>query len=408
MSEISAAPQLAARIQQVSRQLEASFAPIVAAVGGDAARPTDLARLLKLDKNLTGRVLRALRTSDPLARLHRMPSPQGLRILLGAVRTRVTAELRIAAEAACREFELLIAEQPGGRGALDAAIAGWLPDVRQAGERGASQAIFKATSYLLGYHAQVMAAAHVLQPSEDGGRCDRIDLLLKCGLRRLRSGPPITVTANQLTGLNHDVPTRPRLCTLDGREVSGSEPLTLDEFCTQPLPPLESHFSPSLARFTLGSNQPPINVPVDLVFADLVRDAQLRYQQGARCEEWLETVPRIPCEALVFDVFLRDDLWPECVPSVTPRLYGVVTEPRGRGDALTRLDEVELGAPVVPLGRGISGSHTADITGYVDMLRTVFGRAGWDPERFRGFRCRVLYPVPFISWTMWFDLPPGP
>lgn len=408
MSEIPAPPRLAGCIQQVSRQLEAAFSPIVAAVGGEAARPTDLARLLKLDKNLTGRVLRALRTADPLARLHRMPSPQGLRMVLAAVRARVPLELRNAAEAACREFEQLIAEQPGGRSALDAAIAGWLPDVRQGGERAASQAIFKATSYLLGYHAHAMAAAHILQPSADGRRCDRVDVLAKCGLRRLRAGPPITVTANQLTGLNHDVPTRPRLCTLDGHEVSGSEPLTLDEFCTRPIPPLESHFSASLARFTLSSNQPPINSPVDLVFADLVRDAQLRYQQGARAEEWLETVPRIPCEVLVFDVFLRDDLWPECTPTATPRLYGVVTEARRRGDALSRMDEVELSAHVVPLGHGISGSHTADITGYVDMLRLVFQRAGWQPERFRGFRCRVPYPVPFISWTMWFDLPPEP
>jgi len=52
----------------------------------------------------------------------------------------------------------------------------------------------------------------------------------------------------------------------------------------------------------------------------------------------------------------------------------------------------------------LSFTHKVD----ADPLRTVFERTAWDAERFRGFRCRVSYPVPFISWTMWFDLPPPP
>jgi hypothetical protein len=48
---------------------------------------------------------------------------------------------------------------------------------------------------------------------------------------------------------------------------------------------------------------------------------------------------------------------------------------------------------------------TGEAPGYPDLVGETLDRAGWKASDFRVFRQRLVYPVPFVSVTTWFELP---
>ena len=60
------------------------------------------------------------------------------------------------------------------------------------------------------------------------------------------------------------------------------------------------------------------------------------------------------------------------------------------------------------MGQGLAKFRTAEIPRYADLLRHVCARLNWDGERFRGFRCRIDYPIYGSQVAMAFDAPPPP
>ena len=73
-----------------------------------------------------------------------------------------------------------------------------------------------------------------------------------------------------------------------------------------------------------------------------------------------------------------------------------------------QLDRVDLSVPIENLGMGLGAIGTRDVPRYPSLMQRAFEGAGWDASRFRGYRCRLQYPVPLVSVTYWFDLPPAP
>jgi hypothetical protein len=57
---------------------------------------------------------------------------------------------------------------------------------------------------------------------------------------------------------------------------------------------------------------------------------------------------------------------------------------------IDRLDMVES---VQALGVGPSRWRSADVPNYAELVRDVSRRLRWDAELFRGYRCRIDYPI---------------
>ena len=164
--------------------LRQSFVPVVEAVGGPAARPGRLAQLLVLDKSLSSRLLRAIRSDDPFELIHTVPSPNGLRILLDAAASRkVDQELIKGAERSVEEFQMLLDEIPGGRSTLDAAVSSVSPQVRERNERASRQAVYKAMSNLMGYQCDSLTSTLIMWPATDKQFVDCAQISAKCGLQ---------------------------------------------------------------------------------------------------------------------------------------------------------------------------------------------------------------------------------
>ena len=75
-----------------------------------------------------------------------------------------------------------------------------------------------------------------------------------------------------------------------------------------------------------------------------------------------------------------------------------------------RTMSVRLVADASSMGSGLSPAvaRNAAVPGYEGLLRQVFDRSGHSISDFRVYRCEVVYPVPFVSLTAWFELPEAP
>ena len=59
------------------------------------------------------------------------------------------------------------------------------------------------------------------------------------------------------------------------------------------------------------------------------------------------------------------------------------------------------------LGAQSARFRATEVGCYNDMVRSVCSKLSWDSERFRGFRCRVEYPVFGAQVSMIFKPPDG-
>lgn len=400
---------LISRAAEVAEELRGTLTPIVEECAGAGRRPAVLARTLKIDRTLAARVLRSIRAGDSVQSLHEIPAPGGLRIFLDAAKAAgVDVDWIGRAAKSVRRFEQLIDEFPGGRAALDAALGGFDENVRQRSSRAAAQAIHRSMTSLLGYQADVMLGSVIIQPSQTGDLLDTVYLLGKLGVRRLRASSPITVfgwRGEQLKGAPH---TR-RVETIDGQVApENGNAYLLTEFTTRPTPPVSLFHREHLYLYTLAESVPPLNVPVDLVSAHVVRNNGLRYSSDHASFHWETHTPRFPCKVLLADVFVHEDVFPGRSPALTTRLHSIATGAARPDAPAFQLDNVDLAPAVQSLGMDLGGVGSRDLPAYRDMLEHVFGHLGWDPSRFRGYRCRIQYPVPLVSVTFWFDLPAPP
>lgn len=393
------------RANEVAGLLQSSFGPILKSCVGGSTRPATLARTLAVDRTLAARLLRAQRASDAAQILHEIPAPGGLRILLDAAMAIGTPRALIEhAKLAVRAFEQLIDEFPDGRAALDAALGGINNGVLARNAKSAAQSIHRSMTSLLGYQAELMLATAIIQPSADGTSTDTVYVLGKCGVRRLRASSPITVFGWRGDATGTD-PRRRRIETIDGlvQPELGSDYL-IKEFCTRPTPPLSLYQTHDLSLYTLAANVPRVNDPVTVIGAQVVRNSGPRYQTHETSFHWETHTPRFPCKALLADVFVRDDVFVNRPPTLTTTLHSIASGASRPDAPAFQLDDVSLGPAMQSLGRGIRGAATADMPEYERLLGTVFGRLGWEAERFQGYRCRMQYPVPLVSLTFWFDL----
>lgn len=402
--------QLASRAAAVAEDLRRDLGAVVESLVGPSMRPATLARRLEIDRTLSARVVRAVRAEDSVQALHETPAPGGLRIFLSAA-TAAGADQAVCrrTDESVRRFERLIDEFPGGRAALDAALGGLNEGVRQRGVRAATQAIHKSMASLLGYQADVMLATILIQPSANGHTHDQVYILGKYGVRRLRAGSPITIFGRRGDRVGADALDSRYSETLDGRlDPENGNAYLLTDFCTKPVPPLSLFRNNDVYLYTLAETVPPVNVPVSLVAGIMLRSASPRFRSDAVQHQWESQVPRMPCRVLINDVFVHDDCFDGRDPVVTTTLHSIAAGQRRPDAPAFQLDSVDIAPPLGRLGRGIDSLKMPDVPHYADLVANTFDKVGWSPEKFRGYRARLQYPVPLVSLTYWFELPPAP
>lgn len=393
------------RIQNVGRVLSAAVRAVAEAIPGTPHGPVEIARRLGIDKVLASRVLRAAKRRDPVAALHDAPGPEPLRRFIRAARKRGVSDTLVEdANQAVSSFENLIRQEAGDRSALDVILSAWLPEARATFELRRKQAAFRALAQLKGVEANLAYSTAIIHPSDDGEHLDVVWLFSLMGLKRLRPGSPVKFASRRFArGQGARLPR-----TLTGETVDGLDGLRLDQFCSDPLPTLNVRQIGEVVHYTLADSGYGLRSACDLVFAEVNLNEMPRYlrsEQPRKRHVFVEVT--VPAKLKVFDALVHRDVFPGHDPGLViyDTAFEGVADPNDPARDIDRLDTSES---IQKLGWGLDKFRSGDEPRCADMLQHVWNSLGWNTDDFRGYRCRIDYPLygsqVVITWPS--DAPP--
>lgn len=390
------------QIARTGEELLTGLSGVLEAIPDAPQGPQMLAKRLGVDKVLASRVLKAMRSPDPMSVIHRIPGPEPLRRLLkGVARQGVEPQLIAAAQDAVDHFEHLIRNEIGDRSALDTIISAWVPEARREFQLRRKQSAFKAMSQLKGAQANAIVATVILNPSDDGTHIDIVWISGLIGLHRLRPGAGVKLVTRRIAPADGD--RQPR--TFAGEPITSYEHVQLEEFCSEPLPKLHVEKVGEVMHYTLADDGFGPRTAVDLVFGEVnFREIKRTVPAGSGRKAYVFAETSTPAKMMQFDVFVHEDVYPGSNPSV--RVYDTAFEGIADvNDPARDIDQLDVVETAEPLGEGLARFRSSEVPRYSRMIRTAFESLHWDAERFRGYRCRIDYPIYGSQVALLFDPP---
>ena len=401
--EATEAPDLEGAIRALGERLGGAMAPLIEAAGGAAAGPQRVAEALGVDKVLASRLLKSLRTEDPVSRLHHSPGPDPLRRAIKGARRRLGADAAAvsAALSAVDDFETFLADRIGDRSALTSLLAAWSPEVRQEFELRRKQAAWRAVSELRGVSVDLDVSSVLIHPSRRTDRLDVTWLLGLIGLRRLRPGVTVEATTQRIT---EDGDAR-RPLDLDGAPLRDRAPSQLIEFCTHPPARIRAERTGDLLRYVLAGDDYGPGAEADLLLAE-VNEAELvaSVPPGSGRRAWFYADVTTPAKKLVLDVVLHRDVYPGAAPELL--LYD--TASKGIADVNDRSrdpDRLDLFEHVRTLERGLDDIALREFPHHERLLAHVLERRGLRAEDFAVHRVEIDYPLHGMQVSVAFAAP---
>ncbi|MGD8450505.1 MAG: hypothetical protein PVJ57_01690 [Phycisphaerae bacterium] len=366
-------------------------------------RPSQLDHATRVGKDVAYRVLKAVRSEDPIAVVHLLPGPTPLRRLLRAATDQAVSPPVVAeANQAVDALEEFIAAEAGDRGTLDLIISGWLPQARHKGELLAKQTVFRGMSQIKGLSGDVLFEAAFACPSADGTQINTAWVRGVKGFRRWRRGVELHLSSRRVSAPVNG----PVSSSLDGRPITGVSDWILPQFSSVAAADLEVARTTTADLYTLRSDTLGMRSAEDIVFAEVMRHSLPRYEEpGVMRRSGLFSEVVLPARLLVFDVLLHAEAFPEAQPQLRvydTGLHGVAD----CNDATRDRDILPLNESISAAGKGVDGLRVPEVPQYVDIMRHVLDCVGWDAQAFRAFRCRIEYPLYASQVIMTFERPP--
>lgn len=399
-------------VAAVGHALARALERVIEAIPGDVGGPQRLAEVLGLDKAVASRLLKAIRSRDPVVVVHHIPGPDTLRrVIDSAVDAGVGRRIAREAEAAVDRFRALIRSTAGDRSTLDGVVSRMLPQAREHFDGRVKQQIFRGFSQLKGYYVDVDFTACFIHPSPHPGSLDYAVVSGVLGVRSLRPDVRIRLAARVI----RDKPGQWHFASLLGEPITDLSAGRLDQFCTaRPANVAIETFGDSV-YFNLESQAFGPDAAVDFVLGHASRLATPSTQATGAAKldaASPSTAPLAgagvevdkPTKLLHLDVFVHKDVY----PGAEPRLFTIDTSFRGLAnlnDPSRIPDRVDLGDRVQLLGRGLvdEGARAPHIQHYQAMLDHVVRTRGWNPHDYRAYRVLIAHPIYGTQVTLGFE-----
>jgi hypothetical protein len=403
-SNSAQATPLREHIGAIGRNLGQSFRGVLQALPSQPSRPSEIARELKLNRDISSRLAHGLNATDPLATAHAMPGPEPLRrVLRAAKRHGVPSEIIEAGEIAVRHFESLIRDELGDRDSLDALLSSMLPDVRPKFELASRQMAFKGISLLRGAQADAWLHAAFLHPAT--AHDDKLDVAFiygTLGLRRLRPDMMVKFSFREF-GVPHST-----WQTIDGQSATDASGSDLDAFCERIPATITRDVLDQGVVYALEGNPLGPKNAVDKLLGEVRPAAFNRFAAaGERTRKSMFVAPSVPVRSLIFDLLLHESITLTREPELV--FYDTAVEGMASvNDATRDVDRLELDERIEYLGMETRLLQIAELPRYIPMLEHLCTRRNWNLPEFRAFRCRMPYPMHGLQACMAFDVPASP
>ena len=377
--------------------VRAAFTELLTSAGASPDNSRELARRFGLNKNLTWKLAKIVTGSDPYAAAQHVPGPHGVEILLKALRKGGASDVAVnEARAAIRSFERVVEVHTGDRATLELMLADLASRPTRTEHLLHNRKLaFQGNSGTFGIRAKAQIGVSLLAPSQTPGQVDLVQCGGVLGLRRLRQDARWLLF-------------RRASFTDDGskKEPAGGEALDPDfaggmpligSYCSTPLPRLNIVETSEEVQYELPPGPVGNQAAINIVYGVHMRATGTAYRDEHDEYAELFCTASTPAELLQFDLVVHEDLdWamnPE--PMIYSRINsGAIHAMSGRQRTMLPFTET-----VQELGRGLMNMASPHVAWQTSLLQEVFERAGWDPDRFFGFRLTVPYP-PIPSMAM--------
>ncbi len=385
---ISAPPRFEDHLKQVLQGIRGALTELVASVGADPQSPQDLARRFGLNKNLTWKLTKIINSTGLVSIIQHLPGRPGLSILLRTMAEQGAPKAALQqVSTAMQEFEDMVVMHCGDRATLDLMISSRVRDNVELRETSRKLA-FQGNSAIWGVQSRVRLATHVVGPS--GVDRERLDVASIGGVidhRRLR--PAATCPFYRSHIRNDDgseVRVKPE--PLDPT-IAGDEVPFLADFCSSPLPKIQAISESDGLLYELCEGPVGNTAAITCILGFVTRAAFSRYRDETNVVGAHLAPITAPSEALVFDLFLHEDLSFEMPrASIHTRLAGSKDLPLSQCDR----DVLPVLESVQELGNGLTVIPTPLIPTYPEMIGKALDRLGWKAQAFRGYRFLMRYP----------------
>jgi hypothetical protein len=369
------------------------------AVGVDALKPQDVARRLRLNKNLTWKFARMLVEEDILDAVTMMPGPEGVAIYLRAFEhAQVDPPLVRAMRDAIDSFDAMVVRHFGARADLELALDG----LRTAANLEQSRRLaYRGMSAIFGVQAAARVTSHIIVPGSDAANHDLALVVGLAGLRRLRPIPRLPVFRSTTGGVNQ---AQPLLPAADGAD----DDFLMREFSS--LPNASVSRTEVDGRLTVALTEGPIGRvgEADLFFGSLSRNAyRARRTPGDSLAEFITAVS-IPSESFLHDIFVHRSV--EGTDTVEASMFGTLGAQLPRDDETREVVRIPIDCtPTVhealPSEAFAELIEAASVPNYAPMMQRAFAALGQDPAEYRLIRVAMQHPPAPSALVVRWQLP---
>lgn len=382
-------------LERSMHELRGALIGCISSIGGDARKPQQLARQLKLDKTLAWKIARVVNADVADEAFQYLPGDAGMELFLDAIEAAGSDRSTLSrAREVVDRFRQSVHHHVGDRPTLEIVLDA-LPSQKKDRLTQSRKLAFRGNSGIWGVQSKVRLQSVFVWPSAtDAEKLDAAVVVGWLDFRRIRQDARWVLFRHSLYSKNAGrmaVQVEP----LD-EETSSSDPLRLlRKFCTGTLPSVTAREENEQTSYHLGESEVGNAGAFSVLMGSIYRSMGNRYASGSEESASFAAQISAPVENMVFDLFVHRDLRLGSDPKVS--LFGALA-PGGRFADSDRIPLNEPLRPLVSCGKSLV-VETPLFGRYREVVELVTRRSGTSSDEFSGWRYSLEYP-PFPSTAM--------
>lgn len=369
--------------------LRSALIELYAAVGLDPTQPQEVARRLKLNRNLTWKLSKVVAAHDAFSTLNHLPGQQGMDLALEAFgEAGAPAAALAGVQAALAEFTRLTVFHAENRDQLELTLESMGLFEREAKLESGRELAYRGNSMIWGVQAKTFLHVNLVQPSRH--KPDAHDFVLVggyIGFRRLRpSARWRLLRAKVHDQLGQDTGDR-----IEEFETKGPNdpPLLIREFCSPGMPPVEVVPVTGARELYLPGGQVGNQAAFDCV-SGLIARGMAKYWAPDDEIGGTSIGISVPCEQLILDLLFHKDVG--IPPNMELHVHGFPLGGVDMPNLATDQNLLPITTKFVELAGSPPAVATARFPRYREMIDRVYKRVDANPADFRGVRAVIEFP----------------